>query len=288
MPNINQLIAEGKLNDAASILYDSFYTILTSGSPRVNISRAEFDKVAPELVKKLQNPDKPDVEVPIIDKNVTATLSVKFVGPDGIYVPKDIKKKIIVGLNYKYTAPLIEGLVAVPESVEGTMIPEGIETTIVYGVDPTVPVEVPSHKLLIEYKTPEDFACPDGYVAMLKEGEEFMIISPEVEGCTPDKQDVNGAMGKKDIKVLVTYTEDEVVTHTLMVTYEGPEDGTFITPDGVIEEVEVGSTYSATSPTIKGYVADKAVVTGTMGDEDVDVIVTYTAVVKEEAKSASK
>lgn len=280
MHTINQLIAEGNLSDAASILYDSFYTILTNGSPRVNISRTEFDKVAPEFVKKLQNPDKDDSGVVIIDRNNTAPLVIKFAGPDGIRVPKDVKKKAIVGLKYKYTAPVIKGLIAVPESIEGTMIEEGVETTIVYDVDPTIPVEVPAHNLLIEYKTPEGVACPDGYVAMLNEGEEFMIVSPPIEGCTPDKKDVNGVMGTEDIKVVVTYTKDVVEKHTLVITYTGPEDEHFITPDGIIEEFEVGKSYNVESPVVDGYAADKAVVSGTMGKEDIDVLVTYTAVDK--------
>lgn len=282
MHNINQLIAEGNLSDAASILYDSFYTILTTGSPRVNISRVEFDKVAPELVKKLQNPVPVDPGADIVDKNNTAPLVIKFVGPDGICIPKDVKKKIIVGLNYKYTAPIIEGLVAVPESVEGNMTTEGVEATIVYELDHTIPVEVPSHKLLIKYKTPEGVPCPDEYVAMLNKGEEFMIVSPTIEGCTPDKKDVNGVMKTKDIKVIVTYTKDVVEKHTLMITYAGPEDEHFITPDGVIEELEVGKSYNVKSPVIDGYVADKAVVSGTMGKKDIDVLVTYEAVDKED------
>jgi hypothetical protein len=284
MHNINQLIAEGNLSDAASILYDSFYTILTSGSPRVNISRAEFDKVAPELVKKLQNPDKADPGVDIIDKANTAPLIINFVGPAGICIPKDIKKKIIIGLKYKYAAPVIKGLIAVPESVEGTMTENGVETTIVYGVDPTIPAKVSAHKLLIEYKTPEGVVCPDGYVAMLNEGEEFMIISPTIEGCTPDKKDVNGVMETKDIKVLVTYTKDAVEKHTLVITYAGPEDKHFIIPDGVIEELEVGKTYNVKSPVLDGYAADKTVVSGTMGKKDIDVLVTYEAVDKKEDK----
>lgn len=280
MHTINQLIAEGNLSDAASILYDSFYTILTNGSPRVNISRTEFDKVAPEFVKKLQNPDKDDSAVVIIDRNNTAPLVIKFVGPYGIRIPKDVKKKAIVGFKYRYTAPVIEGLIAVPESVEGTMTENGVETTIVYGVDPTIPAKVSSHKLLIEYKTPEGVVCPDGYVAMLNEGEEFMIVSPTIEGCTPDKKDVNGVMGTEDIKVVVTYTKDVVEKHTLVITYAGPEDKHFIIPDGVIEELGVGKSYNVESPVVDGYAADKAVVSGTMGKEDIDILVTYSAVDK--------
>lgn len=271
MGDINKLIADGRLSDAASILYDSVYTIITSGSPRVNISRAEFDKVAPELIKKLQKPDVNPNEGDVINLKNCAPLIIKFVGPDRVKLPKDLNKKIIVGARYSFEAPIIDGFKAFPSFIEGVMTEEGAEVVVTYDDD------VASHMLKITYKTPDGIACPDGYVESIKEGAAYDVASPVVEGCTPDAESVNGVMGTEDIEQVVTYTKN-IVTHTLMVTYEGPNDEHFLVPDGVIEEVEVGASYSVTSPVVKGYAPNKDVVSGVMGKSDVDVTVKYTAV----------
>lgn len=271
MGDINKLIADGRLSDAASILYDSVYTIITSGSPRVNISRAEFDKVAPELIKKLQNPDVNPNEGDVINIKNCAPLVIKFAGPDGVKLPKDLNKKIIVGARYSFEAPIIDGLKASPQFIEGVMTKEGAEVVVTYESD------VDTHMLKITYETPNGIACPDGYVERLKEGAVYNVTSPVVEDCTPDVVSVNGVMGTEDIERVVIYSKN-VATHTLMITYEGPDDGHFLVPEGVIEEVEVGSSYSVASPVVKGYAPDKDIISGVMRKSDVDVIVKYTAV----------
>ena len=50
----------------------------------------------------------------------------------------------------------------------------------------------------------EDFVCQ----GELGEGEEYMVISPAVEGYTPDKANVSGAMGTADVEETVTYSKN--------------------------------------------------------------------------------
>ncbi len=62
------------------------------------------------------------------------------------------------------------------------------------------------------------------------------------------------------------------VTHTLTITYVY-EDGEVIKT--FKRDYAFGETYSVASPAITGYRADLTNVTGTMGDEDIEVTVTY-------------
>ena len=282
MGKINDLITEGELKAAAAIVYDTIYTIITSGSPRVNLSRAEFDKIAPELIKKMQNPveekeptDAPGDDVNIVDSTKTAELKVTFDGPDGMILPKEVTKKIIIGLKYTYNAPEIEGYIAEPKVLTGKMTEEGATGTIVYSIDDTIP----KHKLTINYDGPVGgtFIAPEKYTAEITEGFEYSVESPAVEGYEPDIAVVTGTMGTEDVEVTVTYGVIEPVTDTaiLMIEYVTPEG--VATPNGYMEEIEVGKEYSVESPAVEGCTPDKAVVTGTMSADGYSTTVTYTA-----------
>ena len=221
MKNINELIAEGKLAEAAAIMYDAVLGIINVGSPKMDLSREEWDKVAPELVKKMQDPTKPvptptpgpgdDVEV--LDKK--AELVVNFEVPEGYKAPKAVKKQIYVSLTYKVTAPEIEGLEPDKEVVTGKMTEDGAEETITYTEKepgPTPPPVVEKGTLTILYEGPDkdpDWESPDPYEHEYNVGEEFLVDSPVVEGFTPDKESVSGAMVNGGIEEIVTYTKDE-------------------------------------------------------------------------------
>ena len=62
------------------------------------------------------------------------------------------------------------------------------------------------------------------------------------------------------------------VTHTLTITYKD-EDGNVVRT--FKRDYAFGETYSVTTPSATGYRADITTVTGTMGDEDIEVTVTY-------------
>ena len=62
--------------------------------------------------------------------------------------------------------------------------------------------------------------------------------------------------------------------HKLTITYVAPA-GVVVPMEKVNQYVKNGLTYSVESPEIEGYTADKSTVSGTMGDQDVSVTVTY-------------
>ncbi len=74
----------------------------------------------------------------------------------------------------------------------------------------------------------------------------------------------------------LTLTADWTInSHTLAITYVVPEG--FTAPAAYSQDYDYDTAYSVSSPAVTGCTPDVATVTGTMGDEDVSVTVTYTA-----------
>lgn len=222
MAKVNDLIAKGKLEDAAVIIFDSLLGAINQCSLGMKLSREEWVKVAPKLVEKMQNPGatptptptpEPGDDVVIIDK--TAVLTIKLVGPEGdedFNAPAEMKKNILVGAKYNVIPPTVVGYSPERKVVTGTMTEDGAEETVNYtkDVEPEPPVEEKG-TLKITYVGPEgdtDFVAPAAVEEELNVGEEFMKISPEVAGYTPDKANVNGVMVAAGITETVTYTKN--------------------------------------------------------------------------------
>lgn len=215
MAKINDLIAEGKKEEAAAIVYDALLAILNSGDIRVSLNRKEWDTIAPELVKKMQNPavtptptPEPGDDIEIKDK--TAVLTIKLTGPEG-FEAKDMVKNILVGVDYKVAVPEFAGYTADKEFVTGTMTEDGAEATVTYTaeVEPE-PVEEKG-TLMISYVGPtgdEGFVAPDDVEQEVVVGETFSVTSPAVEGYTPDKAKVEGTMTSDGVAETVTYTKN--------------------------------------------------------------------------------
>ena len=94
-----------------------------------------------------------------------------------------------------------------------------------------------------------------------------------VENCPTDMMTIylGGDASKQSI---YNATESDTIEAQTVTVHYVNASGKTVAED-VVEEVEGGQTYSITSPTIAGYVADKKVVSGTMGDAAVEVTVTY-------------
>ena len=285
MATINELIAEGKLVDAACIVYDALLGIINIGSPKMGLSREEWDKVAPKLVEKMQDPTsggttptpEPGDDVEILKDK--ARLTVSFVVPEGYKAPKKIEKDIYVTLQYKVNAPVVEGCTPDKESITGTMTKDGTEETITYTADE--PVEEKG-TLTIDYVGPVGgtFVAPAQYVKEYNVGEEFLVDSPAVEGFVPDKASVSGAMVAEGINETVTYSPVEpgpLGKATLTILYEGPVgDPEWEAPDPYEQEYNIGEEFMVESPVVEGYTPDKAAVSGAMVKEGVEETVTYT------------
>ena len=289
MAKINDLIAEGKLEQAANILYDAVLGIVNIGTPKMSLSREEWANITPSLITKMEDPTKggsspspepgDDIEI-LKDK---ARLTVNFVVPEGFKAPETMKKDIYVSLQYKVNAPEIKGCTPDKAFVTGTMTKDGATETFTYtATEPVPPTPTKKGTLTITYVGPDKssipFVTPEGVVREFNVGEEFMVESPTVEGFTPDKATVSGAMVEGGINETVTYTENAIVeTGTLLISYEGPEGDPDWEPiDSYEHDCNVGEEFMVESPTVEGYTADKATVSGAMVKEGIMEVVTYT------------
>ncbi len=111
-----------------------------------------------------------------------------------------------------------------------------------------------------------------------KEGDTYNIPSPDLDGYTPDKKTVSGIVETSDVTIEVVYTKTPTEPvrkeHTLTIKYVD-EAGNTVADDFTGTYYE-GDPYSVSSPEVKNYTPDTEIVTGTMPNEDTEIIVTYT------------
>ena len=130
--------------------------------------------------------------------------------------------------------------------------------------------KVNQHVLTVLYEYADGKKAVEQHTENVDYGAEYAVASPEIKGYTASQKTVKGTMGDKDVTVKVIYG---VNTHTLTVSYKYADGKK--AADTHTEKLDYGVKYTVASPEIKGYTADQAAVTGTMGDKDVSVDVTY-------------
>lgn len=86
-------------------------------------------------------------------------------------------------------------------------------------------------------------------------------------------------MGKDDIEYIVRYSknpveEPEPKTYRLTIHYLY-EDNSEAAPDYIENNLETGAEYTVESPVIDGYTPNEATVSGTIDEDDVEIIVRY-------------
>jgi len=111
---------------------------------------------------------------------------------------------------------------------------------------------------------------PQTHTETLNYGDAISYVVPQLEGYTCSYQAIASTMPAEDYTVVVTYT---VKSYTLTINYSGAGENT---PSTYTASVEYGKEYSVVTPTIAGYISDRALVSGIMGAQDVTVNVTYT------------
>ena len=138
--NIKRLIAEEKLEEAAEVLFEAFRGMFNTLANGISLSKEEFAAVAPEFVKKLQNPEseeKEPTDAPGDDFEIVAAkgyLKVTFEGPEDdaeFKAPAPVIKVYNIGASYVYIVPTIDGYEPSEEKITGTMT-ENVEKTITY------------------------------------------------------------------------------------------------------------------------------------------------------------
>ncbi len=165
-------------------------------------------------------------------------------------------------------------------TTNGNMTANGMTIEYLYKLptpEPS-PTPTPTHKLTITYIKSDNSQAAETYSGDYEEGAPYSVTSPQVDGWDPDTAVVEGTMGDADVNVTVTYTMINItpVTHKLTITYVlATRDAA--APPVYTADLAEGAGYSVTSPTVEGYTPDRAVVEGTMGTEDIEETVTYTA-----------
>ena len=100
----------------------------------------------------------------------------------------------------------------------------------------------------------------------------YSVTSPTIPYFTPSIAVVSGTMGNDNVTREVTYSRN---THTLTINYEYEDHSS--AAESYTATVGENLSYNVDSPTIENYTADVATVTGTMGEDNVTITVTYTA-----------
>lgn len=130
-----------------------------------------------------------------------------------------------------------------------------------------------SYMLTINYLYNEATIAADPVTQTLAAGAEYSIPSPEIDGYTPSIPIVTGTMPDEDLTIDVYYSK---TFHSLTVKYQYA-DGSTVSPD-VVFQYPSSFVYDVPSPEVEGYQADKLSVSGTMGNEPLEVVVTYSPI----------
>jgi len=213
MINISELIAAGKIDEAVNAVYDAVLGVINAGSPKMHLTRTDWNVIAPELIKKMQDPTsgtsstptpEPGDDVDVLDE--FAYLVVKYVDATGEDVAPSITKKIFVGAPYTVNAVEVEGMEPDKDKATGEMTKDGATVTFTYTEKAAV-----TAKLHIEYTGPVggDFVAPATVDEDVEVGTNYNVASPVVEGYTPDKAVVSGTMTEDGVNELIIYEKDE-------------------------------------------------------------------------------
>lgn len=136
-----------------------------------------------------------------------------------------------------------------------------------------IPPAPQENTLTINYQYTNGTPAADSVTQTLEIGAEYSIPSPEVPGYTPSIPLVTGTMPDEDLTIDVYYSK---TFHSLTVKYQYA-DGSTVSPD-VVFQYPPGFVYDVPSPEVEGYQADKLSVSGTMGNEPLEVVVTYSPI----------
>ncbi len=215
-------------------------------------------------------PDIKQVEVVMTDEDVTLTviyastlysIKINYVYKDGteasaVYELTDLEYMT----GYSVESPKINGYTADVLSVAGN-ITENIEITVIY-----TPINC---KISVEYVY-SDGSLIDTKVYELPFGTAYEIVSPAVEGHTPDTALLSGIADNENIVFRVVYSTKK---YTLTIKYVHI-NGEQIYEPYVLENMEHMAEYSVTTPQFGEYIPSVETVSGNI-TEDTEITVVY-------------
>lgn len=199
------------------------------------------------------------------------TLTIQYQYEDGSQAAEPAIRSLAAGDSYEVVSPVLSGYTADKPTVSGTMPDSDLTITVTYTAIPPTTAE---HTLTIQYQYEDGSQAAEPVVKTYEAGAAYQVVSPIIGGFYTDQSIVSGTMPDKDLTITVTYLPvPGELLYTLSVVYQF-SDGTAAS-DIVIKHLEAGTPYSIVSPVITGYTADKPTVSGTMPENDLRIVVTY-------------
>ena len=181
---------------------------------------------------------------------------------------------LAVGAPYKVESPAVEGYVAEPEVVEGTIVDQDVNVEVVYHRDSNgngEPDVEESYDLTITYAYAEgeegEAVLPETHTETgLAVGAAYSVESPAVEGYVAEPEVVEGTIVDQDVNVEVAYHRDSngngepdvEESYDLTITYayaEGEEGEAALPGTYTKTDLAVGDSVQRSHPRrVEGYV----------------------------------
>ena len=124
------------------------------------------------------------------------TLTIHYVDENGATLAPDSVSTITYGSRYSVVSPVVEGYTANTTTVSGLMKGD-LEVTVTYSAT--------QNQLTILYIIADDNSEHSRYTATLATGERYNILSPTIEGYSPDLIRVSGTMTAAGATIFVYY-----------------------------------------------------------------------------------
>ena len=186
--------------------------------------------------------------IPANTYTITATAGVGgTITPNGevtVYEGDNKSFSIVANGGYRIASVLVDEV-----DVTATVIAaNGVYTFTNVNANHTIAATfeaIPTYTLTIHYVKADNTPAAEDYVGTFAEGEEYMVVSPVINGYTADQLIVSGAMPAHDEVVNVTYT-----INTYTITATAGANGT-ITPEEAT--VNYGASQAFTISANEGY-----------------------------------
>lgn len=160
-------------------------------------------------------------EQPTPEHNVT----IKYIyAEDKSPAADDFTGTFKKGQEFEIPSPGIDGYTPNIKVVTGEMGDEDLTYIVEYTITTTVTPDPAKHTVTIHYVYEDGTPAADTYVEEFEPGSEFEVLSPEIEGHTPDQDKISDTVTDSDLEYIVRYKKNDDVV-------PGPTDPDPTDPD---------------------------------------------------------
>jgi len=146
-----------------------------------------------------------------VEKPVTHKVNISYVyADDGSQAHEPYTSDVAEGDNFEIPSPTIEGFTPDIVKVSGTMGDDDLTYIVKYSKTPDIPVDPDpeTHTITIHYIYEDGNPAAEDYKQDFYEGDEFEVVSPKIDGHTPDQDVVKDTVGNEDREYFVRYVSD--------------------------------------------------------------------------------